>query len=495
MLSEYGNMKHLNDLKPEGLVLKSAGELPYPFVIHINETGISNDTAYTFSIIGKDPLTGLNKTSEYHLTSREHQAYLDFFEKLATDFGLCVPRNRQPKPSLAAAEIPYREVLLRNLNSRMLYGYGDPALLRVETGNGPLYYLVSTSNDAPDSFPLLRSKNLEDWEFVKFIFPEGQKPEWAMEGEFVSDYWAPEIHQVGNEFRLYFVARHKSNSELCIGMARADSPEGTFVAEKEPVLAGNIIDPHIFVKDKDTTFMYWKEDNNDVWPGTLMELLHLHPEFTVMLFDEAEEQRTAAFLQTWWPWIKNLSPMERFLLLQVLIEAVISKYGTFCKKLQSFTTGQPEEIENQVKKLLLFMKTPMFAQRLSADGSALVGERTRIIENDLEWEAHLVEGMWLTEAEKQFYLFYAGNDFSTAQYGIGVAMGPSPLGPFTKMEKPLLQSTTNWWAPGHPSVVTAPDGRPYMFLHAFLPGEAGYNVFRALLSIPLQFHQNSVSLG
>jgi hypothetical protein len=95
--------------------------------------------------------------------------------------------------------------------------------------------------------------------------------------------------------------------------------------------------------------------------------------------------------------------------------------------------------------------------------------------------------MWVTKWDEKYYLFYAGNDFSTSQYGIGVAVGDSPVGPFTKMEKQLLQSTESWWAPGHPSLALTPNGEPALFLHAFFPGEAGYKRFRALLSIPLVF--------
>jgi beta-xylosidase len=141
------------------------------------------------------------------------------------------------------------------------------------------------------------------------------------------------------------------------------------------------------------------------------------------------------------------------------------------------------------------MKTPMFAQALSADGSSLIGERTKIIENDLEWEAHLIEGMWVTKQNNQYYLFYAGNDFSTSQYGIGVAMAKSLMGPYKKANIQLLQSTDTWWAPGHPSLVMDTEGKPRLFLHAYFPGNAGYKIFRALLSIPLLFKDDEVVIA
>jgi beta-xylosidase len=138
------------------------------------------------------------------------------------------------------------------------------------------------------------------------------------------------------------------------------------------------------------------------------------------------------------------------------------------------------------------MRTPIYAQKLSADGSALVGERKLIIENDQPWEAHLVEGMWVTKQDNRYYLFYSGNDFSTEEYGIGVAIAGSPTGPFTKSREPILRSTKNWRAPGHPSVAVGPDGKYYLFMHAYYPGKAGYKEFRALLAAQVEFKNDKV---
>jgi hypothetical protein len=102
--------------------------------------------------------------------------------------------------------------------------------------------------------------------------------------------------------------------------------------------------------------------------------------------------------------------------------------------------------------------------------------------------------MWVTEQAGRYYLFYAGNDFSTDQYGIGVAVALSPLGPYEKARKPFLQSTAAWHAPGHPSLVMAPDGRPHLFFHAFFPGKAGYKQFRVLLSLPVRFKEEGVEI-
>ena len=83
---------------------------------------------------------------------------------------------------------------------------------------------------------------------------------------------------------------------------------------------------------------------------------------------------------------------------------------------------------------------------------------------------------------------------STPAYGIGVAVADHPFGPYEKRREPLLKSSREWWAPGHASVAEGADGRPQLFFHAFFPGKCGYNAFRALLTVGLEFEGNDVSL-
>ena len=62
-----------------------------------------------------------------------------------------------------------------------------------------------------------------------------------------------------------------------------------------------------------------------------------------------------------------------------------------------------------------------------------------MLANDLDWEGHLIEGPFVTLQDGRYWLFYAGNDFSTPAYGIGVAVADHPLGPYAKQSEPLLQ--------------------------------------------------------
>jgi hypothetical protein len=83
------------------------------------------------------------------------------------------------------------------------------------------------------------------------------------------------------------------------------------------------------------------------------------------------------------------------------------------------------------------MRTPIRAQRLSAHGVSFIGEPTEVLANDLGWEGHLIEGPWVTRQQGRYWLFYAGNDFCTPAYGIGVAVADHPLGPYVKQLQPV----------------------------------------------------------
>jgi arabinan endo-1,5-alpha-L-arabinosidase len=140
------------------------------------------------------------------------------------------------------------------------------------------------------------------------------------------------------------------------------------------------------------------------------------------------------------------------------------------------------------------MTTPVRGQRLANDGRSLIGEDRLVLVNDLDWEGHLIEGPFVTLQNGRYWMFYAGNDFASPAYGIGVAVADHPLGPYAKQREPLLKSMREWTAPGHPSVAPGLDGKPQLFFHAFHPGTGGYNAFRALLTVGLEFGRDAVEV-
>jgi hypothetical protein len=438
-------------------------------------------------------LTSGTRAKAYRLPDPGQQSYLDFLSEAASDFGLRNPCNRalfDEQPD----ETVLRPLLTRPVAPGILYGYGDPCVVRAEdpaTGR-PVWWLTCTSNDAPDAFPILKSDDLAEWRLEGFVFPQGRTPPWALTGHDRADFWAPELHRMGDGWWVLFAAR-RPDRELAIGLAKGPSPGGPFTPEPEPLLAGDVIDPHLHVGADGRLLLFWKEDANGVWPRRLAALIAEEPDLAQALFEAEADRRTAAFSAAVWPFAAEREPMEQFFILQPLIEAVTSDYSAFAARLADRARFHPEQAP-ALDAVMAALKTRMFAQPLSADGVKLEGERQVVLENDQPWEAHLIEGAWVTQQAGRFYLFYAGNDFSTPHYAIGAAVADDPLGPWRKTG-PLLRSSLQWIGPGHPSVAPGPGGEPWLFLHAFLPGQVGYKAFRAVLGAPLRFGPDGPSLA
>ncbi|HEV2746440.1 MAG TPA: glycoside hydrolase family 43 protein [Allosphingosinicella sp.] len=434
----------------------------------------------------------------YRVAGGEQPHYFDFYAELAADFGTRTPHCFE-EPAEDSSGVEWRPLITENLSHRTLYGYGDPAVLKTPDG----YILLATSSDAPDAFPITRSADLETWEHAGFVFPEGQTPAWTATGRHVGDFWAPEMTVVGDEYWLAYTARQQTNA-LAIGIAKSRTPTGPWEdlghplitggillyppsdpSQPMPAMSGGVIDSHIFLDDEGTPYLFWKQDTNGVWPRPLAGLLRDHPHLIGSLFDSEQDRRTAAFAGAIQPWANQRRPMERFFLMQPLIEAALDSWPRVKRVLEE--CGRADMI-------LEAMRTPIRAQRLAPDGRSLVGEPTVVLANDLDWEGHLIEGPFVTRQDGRYWMFYAGNDFSTPAYGIGVAVADHPLGPYVKQPEPLLKSTRQWWAPGHASVAPGLDGRPQLFFHAFFPHQCGYNAFRALLTVGLQFGAAGVQL-
>lgn len=417
---------------------------------------------------------------DYSLGARDQAAWLDLHEAMARDLDLRAPAARRPFQA-APASVRYQPILTDAIAPEILYGYGDPAVIRW----GDEYVLTVTSNDAPDALPILKSRDLKDWRLAGFVFPKGAAPAWTLTGENQADFWAPEMHRVGDEAWMVFTAR-KHDRSLAIGLARAPTPEGPFSPNPTPLVEGGVIDSHLMAGPDGEPYLVWKEDRNDVWPGELAALLHRRGALIAALFPDARDRRIASLAALLQPWLETLEPMERFFALQPLIEAAAEDFAGFAARL---------EVQADGDRVQAALRTRILAQPLAADGSRLIGEPTLILQNDQPWEGHLIEGVWALQRAGRSWIFYAGNDFATPNYGIGAAVADHPLGPYRKTLAPILTSTDEWWGPGHPSVAEGPDGRPHLFLHAFFPGQAGYKAFRALLSATLSFEGDQVRVG
>ncbi|WP_375435450.1 family 43 glycosylhydrolase [uncultured Hymenobacter sp.] len=115
------------------------------------------------------------------------------------------------------------------------------------------------------------------------------------------------------------------------------------------------------------------------------------------------------------------------------------------------------------------LPTPIWAQRLNDEHTALLGEKKELFRNTAPWEGNLVEGVSMIKRNEYFYAFYAANGCCghTCTYGTGIARAKSLLGPWEKYEKnPILTKNDKWACPGHGTVFNR-GNRWYMLHHAY----------------------------
>ena len=101
----------------------------------------------------------------------------------------------------------------------------------------------------------------------------------------------------------------------------------------------------------------------------------------------------------------------------------------------------------------------VFSQQLSTDGTSLVGSPVRIFRSEQPWEGTLVENPSMVQSGGRHYLFYSGNEWESAAYGIGWAACEGPLGPcIAPPDRPLLASAPGIYGPGGGAVFADDQG-------------------------------------
>jgi arabinan endo-1,5-alpha-L-arabinosidase len=119
--------------------------------------------------------------------------------------------------------------------------------------------------------------------------------------------------------------------------------------------------------------------------------------------------------------------------------------------------------------------SPIYGQELARDGLSVVGPRHELLRpsDRVEYE-RLIEGAWMLRHGRFYYLMYSGDDCCSddARYAVGVARGPSPLGPFTKFRgNPILAANSTAWAPGHNATIRDGAGQDWIVYHARVRGD------------------------
>jgi len=167
--------------------------------------------------------------------------------------------------------------------------FADPSVIKV----GKTYYSAATSSNWAPAFPIMKSKDLKNWEQTGSIFPD--LTSWA---DYY--YWAPELNYDNGKVYAYYTA-HKKGGNLCVGVASADSPEGPF-KDHGPLVcetAGSI-DGFPVRDENNKLHLIWKEDGNSVGKPTPIWIQEINEERTALTGEKKELFRNDT------PWEANL---------------------------------------------------------------------------------------------------------------------------------------------------------------------------------------------
>jgi len=97
--------------------------------------------------------------------------------------------------------------------------------------------------------------------------------------------------------------------------------------------------------------------------------------------------------------------------------------------------------------------TVMWSQRLSADGTRLLGSPSRLLSPDRPWQGTIVEAPDMVMVDGAYWLVYSANWYNSPAYAIGAARCAGPAGPCADLGRaPLLATNLQGAGPGEASV-------------------------------------------
>jgi xylan 1,4-beta-xylosidase len=283
------------------------------------------------------------------------------------------------------------------------------------------------------------------------------------------------------------------------GGARAQTEEGAY---KNPVIAGDYPDPSVIRVERD----YWATSTSGEWAPEF-PILHsvdlVHWQVVGAVFRKRPDWAIANF------WAPEISEYRgRFFVYYTarkkggpLCVAVASSenaagpytdYGPLvCQDIGSIDAMAVTDEGGQ--RYLVWKEdgnsrdkpTPIWAQKLTEDGTKLLGDKKELIRNDPKsWEGGVVEGAFILRRGDWFYLFYSGNSCCgrRCNYALGVARSRKLLGPWEKNpSNPILAENRYWQCPGHGSIVTDERGRDFLLYHAYRQSEEAFYIGREAL--------------
>lgn len=111
-------------------------------------------------------------------------------------------------------------------------------------------------------------------------------------------------------------------------------------------------------------------------------------------------------------------------------------------------------------------------REMAPDLLSVTGELTELVRPDRDWEKGIVEAPTMLYRNGLYHLFFSAGYYQgskeTCGYCVCHAVSKSLRGPYTKSEKPLLETVAGEvYGPGHQCLLTTPDGQMWLFYHGW----------------------------
>ena len=105
-----------------------------------------------------------------------------------------------------------------------------------------------------EDYHVFSSENLTDWTDHGVIVTQDKVP-WVRPDSY--SMWAPDCVERNGKYYFYFPSAPKGGMGFGVGVAIADSPEGPFVPEPEPIKGINGIDPCVLLASDGNAYIFW----------------------------------------------------------------------------------------------------------------------------------------------------------------------------------------------------------------------------------------------
>ena len=129
-----------------------------------------------------------------------------------------------------------------------------------------------------EDYHVFSSENLTDWTDHGMIVTQNKVP-WVRPNSY--SMWAPDCVYRNGKYYFYFPSSPNVGGGFAVGVAIADSPEGPFIPEPEPIKGINGIDPCVLLASDGNAYIFWGNGRCAKLKDNMKELADDNPKSTV----------------------------------------------------------------------------------------------------------------------------------------------------------------------------------------------------------------------